>query len=42
MLLAIIVAFFVGGVIGMALICLLTASKEFDEDAASWEEFIKK
>ena len=42
MLLAIIVAFFVGGVMGMAFICLLTASREFDEDAAAWEEFLTK
>jgi hypothetical protein len=42
MLWAIIVAFFVGGTLGMALVCLLTASREFDEDAESREEFITK
>ena len=42
MLWAIIVAFFVGGVAGIALVCLLTASREFDEDGEPWEEFITK
>jgi hypothetical protein len=38
----IIVAFFVGGTIGMALICLLNASREFDDDGESQEQFILK
>ena len=42
MLWAILVAFFVGGTVGMALVCLLTASREFDEEAEPGEEFITK
>ena len=42
MLWAIIIAFFMGGTLGMVLICLLSASREFDEDGESQEELILK